>query len=48
MNWIIVAKMTDKPRDRHVATLAGVLPDLDGFGIRGKSERKLRAPVLKL
>jgi inner membrane protein len=32
-SWIIAAKTTDNPRDCRLVTLAGILPDLDGFGI---------------
>jgi hypothetical protein len=32
-SWIVAAKTTDNLRDRRLATLAGVAPDLDGLGI---------------
>lgn len=32
-SWLVAAVTTDNPRDRKLVTLAGVLPDLDGFGL---------------
>ena len=32
-SWLIAAKVTRNPRDCRLATLAGVLPDLDGSGL---------------
>ncbi len=32
-SWIVAAKTTDNPRDCRLVTLAGILPDLDGFGM---------------
>lgn len=32
-SWIIATKTTDNPRDCRLATLAGILPDLDGAGL---------------
>lgn len=31
-SWLIAATTTGNPRDRKLVTLAGVLPDADGFG----------------
>jgi ABC-type cobalamin transport system permease subunit len=32
-SWIVAAKTTDNARDCRLVTLAGVLPDVDGFGL---------------
>ena len=32
-SWVIAAKTTDNPRDCRLVTLAGILPDVDGFGL---------------
>lgn len=32
-SWVIAAKTTDDPRDCRLVTLAGILPDADGFGL---------------
>jgi hypothetical protein len=32
-SWIVAATATDNPRDSRWVTLAGVLPDADGFGL---------------
>ncbi len=32
-SWIIAAKTTDNTRDCRLATLAGILPDVDGLGL---------------
>jgi hypothetical protein len=32
-SWLIASATTNNPRDRKLVTLAGVLPDADGFGI---------------
>lgn len=32
-SWLVATAATDNPRDRRLATLAGVLPDLDGLGL---------------
>ncbi len=32
-SWLIAAKTTDNPRDCRLVALAGILPDLDGFGL---------------
>jgi len=31
--WLAASVVTDKPRDRKLVTLAGVLPDADGLGL---------------
>src|SRR3954468_8758139 len=33
VSWLIAAKTTDNPRDCRLVTLAGIVPDLDGFGL---------------
>ena len=32
-SWLIASVTTDNPRDRKLVTLAGILPDADGFGM---------------
>lgn len=32
-SWVIAAKTTNHPRDCRLATLAGILPDIDGLGL---------------
>ena len=32
-SWLVASLVTDNPRDRKLVTWAGVLPDVDGFGI---------------
>src|SRR5690349_3159791 len=32
-SWIVAAKTTNNPRDCRLVTLAGILPDADGFGL---------------
>lgn len=32
-SWIIAAKTTDNPRDCRLVALAGIVPDVDGFGL---------------
>src|SRR5438132_1543381 len=32
-SWLVAAKTTNHPRDCRLVTLAGVLPDADGFGL---------------
>ena len=32
-SWLIASAVTDNSRDRKLVTFAGVLPDLDGFGM---------------
>ena len=34
-SWLVATATTKDPRDRKLITLAGVLPDLDGFGAVG-------------
>lgn len=30
-SWLVAAATLDKPRDRRLVTLAGILPDADGL-----------------
>ncbi len=32
ISWVIVAESTTTRRDRAIVALAGVIPDIDGFG----------------
>ncbi|MDB6025440.1 MAG: rane-bound metal-dependent hydrolase [Verrucomicrobiales bacterium] len=32
-SWLIATKTTNNPRDCRLVTLAGIVPDLDGFGL---------------
>ena len=32
ISWVIAAESTTSRRDRAIVTLAGVIPDIDGFG----------------
>ena len=32
-SWLVAAAAADNPRDRRLVTLAGILPDADGFGL---------------
>jgi len=32
VSWVIAAKTTNNPRDCRLVTLAGILPDIDGWG----------------
>lgn len=40
-SWLIATATTTNPRDRKLVTLAGILPDADGFGIIADFARSL-------